>query len=365
MSSFGILKILKLLAAVACLLLFLHLSNDIWIKFNNQATTQGTSIVSSVPDLKSLPCITLCAEAIYRNVTYVDNDSAFIKNTFNLNELIQPDFPIFEEFNSKEISTSNRGRCYTMSRKVLPNNNRFFQIILSQKIPSVIYIHNPGDEFWLVGSWFPVDVIQLNLNSLLQDIYFSATITLKTMRTVSLNKKMFPCDDSIDVRNNRLSMEKFLNCSRKKIFEKLSNGINCTILSFENIGPFKAQPCQNSNAYKFEVSRLSDSFKELTSNVSGFGCFLPCSIRSFDYKIELSHKNAWPDVDSGRVGLLVNFDPKIVTEVTETYFYDVESLLAATGGNLGLLLGSCCLQILWTAIDVLQFCGEKLLNKKK
>ena len=56
-----------------------------------------------------------------------------------------------------------------------------------------VYIHEPGDEIWLVYLGFPVDVAYFRLDVNNSDGMMSTDITVKTNEIVRLDKPTVPC----------------------------------------------------------------------------------------------------------------------------------------------------------------------------
>jgi hypothetical protein len=361
----NVFKILKLIAGILCLVLFYLLSNDVWTKYSDRATTQGTSIVSVKPNLRSLPCISICAESVYRDSPIIVDENHYFNNTFQFSDMVFRNLSLLDSFDIKEIASNRRGRCYTLCRNVLPSTRRFLHVVFNRRIPILVFIHSPGEEYWLLESWFPTDTtIQIALNSPTSDDYCSLVITMKTIRMTVLSQNMLPCDESNGKEEDFQMMERFISCSKKKIFDQLSEkGIRCQIPSHKHIGNFTQDQCHDKTDFSNEVDILSGIFKNHTANVSEAGCFLPCSLTSYEYVTEKFHKNSWPILGENLFGFIIFLDTNYVKEVKETYIYDVGNLLAAVGGNLGLLLGSCCLHFFWTFIDILEFLSSKWCNQ--
>ncbi len=85
-------------------------------------------------------------------------------------------------------------------------------------------------------------------------------------------------------------------------------------------------------------------------------CHLPCKQRSYTQSVKHFHRTTWGNahLQSETFYLVIAYSSLDIKTKTETFVYDLGSLFAAAGGNLGLFLGFSCLACLWQIIDWVQ-----------
>jgi hypothetical protein len=72
----------------------------------------------------------------------------------------------FAKFEVKTIRTVTRGVCFTLS---FPNEmaiTQFSKFIVKRSWDMLVYLHNEGEEFWLLWHDFPIEMTFLQLNAL-------------------------------------------------------------------------------------------------------------------------------------------------------------------------------------------------------
>ena len=60
--------------------------------------------------------------------------------------------------NITETRSENFGTCYTLTTSQPASAHTFFRIPLTKSKNLKIFIHDPGDEFWIIRSFFPVNI---------------------------------------------------------------------------------------------------------------------------------------------------------------------------------------------------------------
>jgi len=110
--------------------------------------------------------------------------------------------------------------------------------------------------------------------------------------------------------------------------------------------------CKTLEEANITVVNLLKAFNEYRLNE--MGCLVPCFKTVYDFEFTLYHENSdLVIVDENKKeekenDLIVStfYRTFNVEENIETVVYDIVNLLAAAGGNLGLLLGFSCLSAL-------------------
>jgi len=75
----------------------------------------------------------------------------------------------------------------------------------------------------------------------------------------------------------------------------LRPNINCTIAGLEEILPEHPdiQPCQALESAEKVFEAMINNFTIFFANISKYECPLPCSQRSYNYKIKYFNRNSW------------------------------------------------------------------------
>ena len=166
-------------------------------------------------------------------------------------------------------------------------------------------------------------------------------MSLIEKQTVHINKEHFPCKS--------YTSAEFIECSKKQIWTMLMPKINCTIAGYESIVPQNFTYCDTLKSAQATFSNISNSNGEFLSNLTKYGCSLPCNQKSYTYNLKYFHKHSSIDFDNTTAAVTetsgvfaLSFGSLLVEERKEAYVYDVENLITSIGGNLGLFLGFSC-----------------------
>ena len=97
-------------------------------------------------------------------------------------------------------------------------------------------------------------------------------------------------------------------------------------------------------------------------------CVEPCLKKRFKAEVKHYHKTTWINLSGEYSGVDEFYLTMVYTSLdiesrNETLFYDTGSMLAAAGGNLGLLLGFSCLTCVAGIIDLMEIMFNKILRK--
>ena len=137
--------------------------------------------------------------------------------------------------------------------------------------------------------------------------------------------------------------------------------LNCVIPGLEKfILGTELKECTNKNSARHAFEKFLDIKTNFSANVAMYGCSLPCTTVSFGFDVFTIHRNSWidtndePEVPLGVFQFRFYFSLLEVEESVVTLVYDLETLLASLGGNLGLFLGFSCLSVMISLLQMLK-----------
>ena len=218
-----------------------------------------------------------------------------------------------------------------------------------------IFIHNEEEEFWLLWTEFPFEVISARLQLVSGENMALAQISLMEKKTVQINNLHFPC--------KLYNSKDFIECSKQQLLQMLMPRINCTVAGIESIVSKKIAFCDSLTDAQATLRQIYNVVQEFFSNFSKNNCPLPCTHKSYNYNLKYLHRHSWIDFENTPKETLekaravsLAYNSLLVEERIEAYVYDLENLMTSIGGNLGLFLGFSCFS---TFVALLQFFFNK------
>ena len=163
----------------------------------------------------------------------VSRKEDFSENSFQIEDVFH-DKTIEKLKNStnyliKEVWSIFSGRCYTVC--YLHNVKLdLYDLDLKQSWDMKMYVHMPGEEYWLYFGDFPTDKSYTILNTNNADGIVRSLMALTEIEKTDLNQDKFTCK-SYSEREN------FVDFCKANIWKKLKTHLNCSLqrLSFKQI----------------------------------------------------------------------------------------------------------------------------------
>ena len=153
----NIAKINKILAYILCATLFLA---SLWVLFEKHVE-ELTGISNELTPMKNLtmPSLTVCSKEPFRSNGdyYLEED--FMQKSFTILEIFGLDFK--GDNVSKKVTEARSymfGLCYTVTSLYPVGAHDISYIPLTKSRNLKIFIHDSGDEFWIIHSFSPVPV---------------------------------------------------------------------------------------------------------------------------------------------------------------------------------------------------------------
>ncbi len=186
----------------------------------------------------------------------------------------------------------------------------------------------------------------------------SAVITVKEIESIVLSKDKEPCID-YNAKPKR-AHEIFIDCCKENLMTNFVQNVKCSIPALNTILPSNTTITECAN--EDDALKVFRDFYNLTSRFveqpSKYGCPVPCTQVTFKVYLEYFHKNTWKAPDNGLeqdfFSMIYFYSTLSVEEKIENLDFDLGSLLASAGGNLGLVLGLSCLPVLLSIIRCLK-----------
>ena len=153
-----------------------------------------------------------------------------------------------------------------------------------------IFLHNEGEEFWLAGPDFPIEIISVRLpvesggNMALTQIY------LNEKKTTQIDRTTAPC---VFYKQNN----EFIECGKKQIWELIKSRINCSIANLKSIIPNNSEILECNSVLNAGITYriMMSMFAEFSRKSSQNNCPIPCQQSSYYIKLRYLHKNALMD----------------------------------------------------------------------
>ena len=127
-----------------------------------------------------------------------------------------------------------------------------------------IFIHNDEEEFWLMWTEFPFEVISARLQLVSGENMALAQISVMEKKTVQINKAHFPCKSYNSIE--------FIECSKQQLLVILMPKINCTIAGFESIVSKNFRFCDSLTDAQATMQQIYNVILEFFSNFSKTNC---------------------------------------------------------------------------------------------
>ena len=156
----------------------------------------------------------------------------------------------------------------------------------------------------------------------------------------------------------------FIGCFKNVTFGLLKEKISCLIPGLEEFVKVVWQPMRECN-HITEGQNTSRMFGSslLENREWKKDCPLPCSLTSYNYKLEYLHRSRWIDSQNSDGSelyknktfvFIISFGSLLVEERSEALIYDGVTFIAAAGGNLGLFLGFSFFSVAISIVKMIQ-----------
>ena len=153
----NIAKANKILAYILCVTLFLA---SLWVLFEKHVEElTGISVELTPVKTLTMPSLTVCSEEPFRSNGDFSLEEDFVQNSFTISEIFGPNFK--GDNVSKRVTEARSysfGLCYTVTNLYPVGAHNISYIPLTKSRNLKIFIHDSGDEFWIIHSFFPVPV---------------------------------------------------------------------------------------------------------------------------------------------------------------------------------------------------------------
>jgi hypothetical protein len=219
----------------------------------------------------------------------------------------------------------------------------------------LVFFFYRGQEFWLIRSNFPYPVTRFNLEVKSKEGNSIGLVTLAEIETTTLNQMNKKCKKYQD--------SDFIECYKNFSSSILKEHISCRIPGLDEFGADlkSMKECRNITQGQ-KTSKFFGSFVIDNRKWKNF-CPLPCTLTSYNYKLEYLHRSRWIDTQNSYGSEAyknstfifgMSFGSLLVEERSEALVYDGVSFLAAAGGNLGLFLGFSFFSVVISILKILQ-----------
>jgi hypothetical protein len=292
-----VITVYKVVCVVLCIVLFMLLMKEVMEKFYKGTTTTGIKFRNE--ESMQLPCITFCPVAAFKQWGMHYEEKSYLENTYRLEDIFQNEtlqkITNKTNFFIKEFHTLFLGTCYTLCSLTYVGEKEEVRISFRYLGDIKIVVHGIGEEFWLFA-WFmfPSEVGNTQL-TIKEDVKIvGATVTIKKTETFLLNQEHSPCVPDLEKESINQSYYRFLECSKDKIWQNISQNVSCTIFGFDEFYNNSGLPmCKNESTAGTTFEALYYEITKFVTNPAKFGCPMPCRRIKYSLNTVYAHKNSW------------------------------------------------------------------------
>ena len=153
----NIAKANKILAYILCVTLFLA---SLWVLFEKHVEELTGISVELIPvKTLTMPSLTVCSEEPFKSNGDYSLEEDFVQNSFTMSDIFGPDFRGDNvSIKVTEARSYMFGLCYTVTSLHPVGAHEISKIPLTKSKNLKIFVHDSGDEFWIIHSFFPVPV---------------------------------------------------------------------------------------------------------------------------------------------------------------------------------------------------------------
>jgi len=135
-----------------------------------------------------------------------------------------------------------------------------------------VFVHEPGEEFWLYIREFPAEVptLLVDFKTGLTTAFFEIRIAEKSLKR--LNTRYKPCDETISTKD-------FISCINQTAIEMLlKNGLKlkCMGIFTEIFHKFDLPSCTNVQESEKSWKNVEEVLIKLLLSHKELGCNIPC-----------------------------------------------------------------------------------------
>ena len=185
-------KALKYFAYIVCTALFLNAVYRTVAKYLEQPT--ATSVQIELRNYIEMPGMTFCSSKAFKTKGDHYKEEDFNANVYKLEEIFGGEslalFRNTSRFKVTETRSKYNGLCHTIIDKI--NDYRedgdtlIFDIRKDNDVK--VFVHEPGDEFWLIGGYFPRPAFEVVITTKSNPLYSFADLRLKLSESTIVNK---------------------------------------------------------------------------------------------------------------------------------------------------------------------------------
>jgi hypothetical protein len=232
---------------------------------------------------------------------------------------------------------------------------RFGRFKFKKDMDVYVYLHGPGSEVWLLHFTFPFPVATEKL--ILLNNTQTSGLDIHIKKTTVFASDKHKCND--------YSVLSWSLCIKDVLKQVYQEKLNCSISLFHYLDLNKTtlKPCEDfkssDESYLASIDILDDFWEG--SDIYQH-CHLPCEDPRFSIYSTSYPNNHGQFVNDSYFKVKIYYDMLEVEEQVEYFVYDLNTMIGAIGGVLGLWLGFSCLSILLGIIETLQISVEERIK---
>ena len=304
--------------------------------------SRDSSFKQSRVPITNFATIVICPYPKLHNVTYGENfniskyDSygQFQKDRAKMNDILNIGYNQREQVVLEFLQTGFKGECYKIQPSSMVNGKGIYQLITINEKPMSnedikVYVTSKlNSDGILLSYWLDGEILEFNVK---RNTF--TEVGLSEKETVYLQEKSNCTDSGMS----------FYDCFFSKILkESLFDGSQCNVKCLpmtikKQFFPSSSLPysyCQNiSNS---DYNCIANYIFEKLQNISTSElCLKPCKINEYVGKVTFTSEK--PNL---RTIFVYYFKPPEVKNINEEYIlYDINAVISAIGGSLGLCVG--------------------------
>ncbi len=334
-------KVLKCLVILFWSALFLLKMLEIWRQFLNNDTF--ITIDHEAFESMDLPVLTICPNRAFKTLPPNGTDSTQIKDHgFTVEDIFHNADELLSNsaYELRETMARFFVKCHTIrvtSRARFQDYSNKYSF--KKDTDYTIYIHDPGEEFWLLLGIYPYEITSVKVQANNSHGMAAADLLIK--------KEIIRSDDCI----NDIGSDQFAKCATEELIKQFLAVANCTSFLLEHLHPQQKLPyChQQYLVYNDAVNLAQNLLKDILISRK---CASMCDRTRYSVNLAEYHENVMFGSDD--YFLACFFGTLNVEHKTEKYVYGFGTAIVAVGGSMGLFLGFSCLSISLSLLKMLE-----------
>ena len=312
------------------------------------------------------PVITLCPGEAWKSSGPFKNDEHFDRSTFKAEEIFHPKTLEMlrqneNRFLFKEQYATYYGLCFVIQKLTSEKISDYSTVIaVNNTMNYYFYMHEPFENEWLYMSVYPyeVNIYEMNANN-------DKGIGGASIKNSKEIVKKIPGTDGCEEKTT----QELIECWKDQLALSLAKAsIKCKVpaLRFSRFDTSHLNDCRTKEQ-ALEVEGLIYTVAQ--ENLDKDVCGKICQSIKYNHNLATYGKKVLSkelqDYGDGYFIIWSYYSSLYVKEKVETYLFDLDAVIVAVGGNLGLFMGYSLKSIIISIAEVINALWRKYYGRNE